>query len=351
MNAFILGQILEWCYTSTLDFESLSLPDVMVVLKASQAFDIPHLTLICEHYIRSELTVDSSFVILKQAVLLDMADIKAIATEFAHSKWGLFASNKAGMGIIGIELFQELTISMTQRNASTDGKAKSPRESTVKDQLAADFEAVYREARFVDGEFVVPSQEGGEPTIFKFHKAVLAGWGKPFFNLISLSRTKQFTLEGLGEAAVRDLLEFIYFGKTNLDPVGACQTIEHAMNQYSLHDMREAASTSIAKGINGSNAIPILRMTYLPQCKHRTMVKLREKVLQFICENFKEVPIHTLRDIEHSHFEHHLMADVLDAYYYYENPQALKGSQGGQEGSPVTPSRSSLPHGHDAIKK
>jgi len=268
--------------------------------------------------------VATSFIIIKQAVELEMEDMKTLATDFAHNKWGQFAANKEGMAIIGIELFQELTISMTQRNAAGGSRASVMTERSVKDTLLSDFETVYRDGRFVDGEFLVPpAKDGEEPTVFKFHKAILAAYCKPFYNMICMStKVKQFTLEGLNKEAVRDLLEFIYFNKQSLDPVGSCQIIEHAMNQYSLHDIRDTASDSISRGITRDNAIPILRLTYLPQCKHRTMVNLRENALDFICENWKEVDIPSLREIEHSHFDHHLMADVLDAYFFHENPAA-----------------------------
>ena len=314
MNSFVLTQFLEWCYTSTLDFKSLTIPDVMVVLKASQQFGIPHLEFICEQYIRSELTVDTSFVILKQASLLQMDDIKALATNFAHEKWGQFAVHKGGMDIIGIEIFQELTIAMNQRQGGNPVNVKKL--AHVKDSLVEDFKVIYNESRFSDAEMVVDDKR------YNFHKAILAAYSKQFFGLITQTKGKEFTLEGLHSDAVNDLLEFIYFKKKKLDPVGAVEIIEHAMNQFALHDIREIASDSISEGINCNNAVPILRLTYLPQCKHRSMVKLRENVLEFMCENFKSVPIPSLRDLEHSNFGHHLMADVLDAFFYRENPNA-----------------------------
>jgi len=327
VNLFIMTQILEWCYTSTLDFDNLTIPDVMVILKASKELDIPHLQFICEQYIRSELSVDSSFVILKQATMLEMEDMKTLATQFAHAKWSQFTQHKGGMEIIGIELFQELTVAMsTQQN---NGRSRSIGGLvTVKDTLVEDFHGVYTDARFVDAEFVVtpPVREDGSqqsPVTFPFHKAILAAYSKPLFNMIAAQpKAKQFVLDGLFGSATSDLLCFIYYGKTDLDPIGACQIVEHAMNKYSLHAIREAASFSIANGITIYNSISILRMTYLPQCKHRSMVKLREAALAFICENYGAVDIPSLRGLEHSHFGLDLMADVLEAYYFYKNPAA-----------------------------
>lgn len=324
INYFIMTRILEWCYTSTLDFEHLSIPDIIVVLKAAAELDIPHLHFICDQYIRSELTVDSSFIILKQASLLKMDDLKNLATQFAYAKWAQFTQHKGGMEIIGIELFQELTIGFTQLNGNgNDRKSVSMGNlKIVPNTLHSDFETIFKQSRFVDAELSNPTTENN----FNFHKAILGAYSKQFFNLISqaTSKTKQFTLEGLGDAAISDLLQFVYFNKTNLDPVGACQIVEHAMSQYSLHAIREAASNSIANGISCDNAISILRMTYLPQCKHRSMVRLRAIVLFFICENFTDVDIPSLRDLEHSHFGNNLMADVLDAFHNYETTDTRK---------------------------
>lgn len=320
INYFIMSQILDWCYTSTLGFSSLSIQDVMVVLKAAQELDIPHLQYICDQYIRSELTVDSSFILLKQATLLEMEDMKTLATQFAFSKWAQFTQHKGGMEIIGIELFQEITIGMTQQQQNFDKRASSMSSlMTVPDTLISDFETIYKQSRFVDAEFVVSDSQ----STFGFHKAILAAYSKPLFNLISQapSKNKQFVLDGLGDSAIPDLLQFIYFGKTNLDPVGAVQIVEHAMSQYSLHSIRDVASNSIGNGIDADNAISILRMTYLPHCKHRSMIRLRNTVLIFICENFTDVDIPSLRDLEHSHFGNNLMADVLDAFYYFGTPK------------------------------
>ena len=318
MNLFILTQIMEWCYTGTLDFKSLSICDVMVIMKAAKALDIPHLEFICDQYIHSELTVDSSFIIIKQAKLLEMNNIKDMAYHFAFDKWSQFAAHKGGMDIIGIEIFQDLTINMNNRA----NLPKPPPMTLVKNELVSDFKTICDDQRFTNGEIVV---EGDESTVFKFHKVILAAYSKPFFNLISTQpKGKSFTLSGLSKDAVSDLLSFIYYGKEDLDPVGSCQIIEHAMTQYSLHDIRETASNSISKGITCDNAVGILRLTYLPQSKHRSMVKLREKVLQFICDNFKKVPIPSIRELEHSNFGHNLMADILETFFYRENPDAKK---------------------------
>jgi len=341
VNSFVITQILDWCYTSTLDFLSLTIPDVMVILKAAQELGIPHLQFICEQYIRSELTIDSSFIILKQAQMLEMQDIKELATQYAHSKWAQFTQHRGGMDIIGLELFQELTVAMSQANGrrqSIDGLA------TVKDTLISDFETIYKEARFVDAEFVVtpPLRDDGtraDVTTFKFHKAIVAAYSKPLFNLISMQpKAKQFTIDGLYGAAISGLLSFIYFGKSDLDPVGACQIVEHAMSQYSLHAIREAASFSIAHGIDTHNAVSILRMTYLPQCKHRSMVKLREVALLFICEHFNSINIPALRNLEHSEFGHNLLADVLECYFYYRHPDKRRDSSDASAASVFSPS-------------
>merc|ERR1712137_606594 len=261
---------------------------------------------------------------LKQATMLEMSDIKELVTQFAHSKWSQFTQHKGGMEIIGLELFQELTVAMSQSNGRKNSISISL--TTVEDTLLSDFQSIYKEARFVDAEFVVtpPTRADGsraDVTTFKFHKAIVAAYSKPLFNLLAAQpKAKQFTLDGLYGAAISGLLEFIYYGKSDLDPIGACQIVEHAMSQYSLHAIREVASFSIANGIDRYNAISILRMTYLPQCKHRSMVKLSEAAIHFICANYASVDILSLRKLEHSHFGHNLMADVLEAYYYYQYP-------------------------------
>jgi len=72
MSHAVLLQVLEWVYTDAIDVESLSILELLQLLKASRLFDAPRLVFLCEYELRRKLTVDSVFTVLKEASQLGM---------------------------------------------------------------------------------------------------------------------------------------------------------------------------------------------------------------------------------------------------------------------------------------
>lgn len=311
LTKFAMYQILDWIYTGSLDFVDLRLVDVMVVLYVAQQLEIPHLVYICEQFIRGELSPESVFVILKQARLLKMNDISELAVAYAHDKWAQVATNRKGMELIGLEMFQELTISMQQKKPIPD--PRPPVENTT----LADFQRVYTERMFTDGEAIFSE---GEPV--KFHRAIVCAYSKPLANLIMQSKSKQTTFEGFDQIGFENLLKSIYYGDNFFDPFGACTIIEFGLVPLGVSELREPALNSLTMGINARSVLPILRVTYLSQAKHRLAVKLRELALQFICENFENVPVGSVKEFLPTDIAHQMMADILEALYFVDNPES-----------------------------
>lgn len=263
------------------------------------------------------MTLDTVFIILKQAVMLKMEDVKATAIKYIHENWGQVATNREGMELIGLEMFQELTISMQTFQASgTQQNTENRRSSIAANQLVvnsliSDFREIYRDRMFTDGEAIF----GDAPPV-KFHRAILAAYSKPLFNIITQSKTKQISFQGLTPVAINDLIQFVYFAKTDLDPLGSCALIEHAISQLGLINLRDHCFNSIANGISLASVLPILRVTYLPHAKHRTTTKLRETLHKFICDHFDQVDIPSIRKLEPSiDVGYEILADLLESLY------------------------------------
>jgi len=319
----ILNQVLEWCYTDILDFSSLEMYPLLELLKISKLLDVDRLCYLCEKEIRQRLSVDSVFIILKNSKELDMKEILELATSFAHQHWPQVCGHKQGMEIIGIELFQELTIGMQHYKPETKKYCSPEALPTVKSTIINDYKEILTECRFSDAELLFPAS--GETV--KFHRAIVAAHSKPLFQLISQNnKSKQYVIEGLDSVAGTDLLQYIYYGDTTIDPIGACRLIECAIMQYALQHMLDDCTRAVSEGITDKSSIDILRITYLPDFQTDTMKDLRKKVLSHICKNFKEIPIPTVRDTKPANIAYQMTADILDTIYKDYSPSSQVNS-------------------------
>jgi len=310
----VLHKILEYCYTGTLPFDTMEIADVLVLLKASLKVDCPRLVYLCERRIREQLTVDSVFFILKKTVELELEDIKKLATSFSHQNWPQFCAHKGGMEIIGIELFQELTIAMQFYKEGEKIDTRPEALKVVPCTVVNDYKEILQESRFADGDFLFPNPDIAEH--LKFHRCIVAAHTKPLLQLITSNKNKQYVVDGISYTATKNLLEYIYFGNTSFHPVGACELIENAVNQFSLQHILDHCVRSISNGITDEHALKILRITYLPNFQTDAMADLRKKVLKHICTSFKNIDIPTVRDTKPPEIAYEMIADILETVFH-----------------------------------
>jgi len=313
MSIAILNRVLEWCYTDTLDFEGMNTTDLLVLLRASTHFEAPRLVYLCSVELRRRLTVDEVFFILKETTRLHMKETKTLATSFAHQNWPQFCAHKGGTEIIGIELFQEITVAMQFYKPEEKIDTTPEALKFVPSTIVNDFREILKEGRFSDADFVF--KDVGES--MRFHRAIVAAHSRPLFQLISANnKVKQFVLDGLSPVAVRDLLEYIYYSDADFDPLGACQMVEYAVTQFALQHMLDDCIESISDGITVDGSLPILRVTYLPNFEQNpAMRELREKALNQICRHFKNTAIPDLRGIQPPSIAYAMTADILDKVF------------------------------------
>lgn len=283
-------------------------------MKAVSKISCPRLLYLLEMRFREELNVDSVFHILKKTTELGLEEEKKVCTSFAHQNWPQFCANKAGMEIIGIELFQEITVAMQFYKEEDKIDARPEALPIVPCTIVGDFKSIFREANYAEGEFIFPGEEGAKS--LKFHRCIVAAHTKPLHHFISSGKNKQYTIEGLSYSAVRDILKYIYYGEENFDPVAACEIVENGITQFSLQHLLDGCVKAISNGIHQESALKILRLTYLPAFQTETMDFLRAKVLDFVCANFKMIDVPSVRDMKPADIAHEMNADILGAIYY-----------------------------------
>ena len=287
-------------------------------MRSAATLDCPRLVFLCEKRIREILTVDSVFNIIKLAHELGLEDVKKLATSFAHQNWPQFCAHKGGIDIIGIELFQELTIAMQFYKEEEKINTSPEALPVVPCTVVQDYKDILKDARFADGDFLFPNPDVAEN--IKFHRCIVAAHTKPLFQLITSNKSKQYVIDGLSYVATKDLLEFIYFGDTKFDPVGACKLIENAVTQFALQHILDHCIHSISTGISDNSSLDILRITYLPNFQTPAMADLRTQVLKHVSLNFKNIDIPAVRTLKPTEIAYEMLADILDQIYY-DSPQ------------------------------
>lgn len=308
MSKFTLMQILEWCYTGEIDLEALTLQDVQVLLFATdpQHLNIPHLDWMCHEYIRSNLNNDTVFPILKQAECIGLGRIKDVALVHCSRNWGQVITNTKGSEILGLSLFHELTITVQQMKAS-DLEKKDEQKSPPPNTLHSDFAQILSNQSYCDGEFTA----GSEP--IRYHKAILGAHSKPLLALLK-QKSKNISFPGMDGAAFYNLLEFVYFGKLELDALACVKLLEFAVSQLELEHLRPHAISSVANGITVHTCLPILRITYLPYLETKSE-SLRKAAIKCVCENFTRIDVHSIRTMDTTKIGFNMMADILEALY------------------------------------
>ena len=294
------------------------------MIRAATKLQAERLHFLCERVLRSRMTVQSVFTILKESKRLEIDDIKDLGTSFAHQNWSQFCADKPGMEIIGIELFQELTVAMQFYKPENKKDLSVEALKVVPSTVVADFKAILEEAKYADGDFIFPNPDVAEN--IKFNCAIVAAHTKPLFQLMSSNKSKQFIIEGLSYRSTKDLLEYIYFGDVNFDAIGACKLIEYTINQYALQHVLGDCITSIFSGITDKSALDILRVTYLPNFQTATMQELREKVLEHICRDFKDIDIPVVRSVKPKDIAFEMLADILDSIH--QSPSKVVSARG-----------------------
>ena len=305
------------------DFPKLTDKEILFLVAASRFFKLTRLAYLCERWLREHMTIESVFHLLKEATDLKEDRIKGFCLQFALGHYNEFISNKDGIYILGIELFQEVV-------AAFQSNPTPPQEMRAEDHpdtLLQDFKRLYDAMPYSDITFDVRGE------LIRCHKSILAAHSDAFVNTIF----KDESLVRLTPAAFHSMLRFTYYGEDQVEPLPACELVDFS-RKYKLPSLLRICEDKIRCSVALDTVLPILAIAYLPADGKQDLVEeLKGKCFPFILEHLSQV------DLSMIMASHPLL--VLDLLF--ELQTAWKAGRHGL-GSAKLPAEFSLGGGGDA---
>lgn len=285
----IMQQVLDWVYTGKLDFVHLQLTELMKIMQAAQQIPIPALENLVGSHLRNDLGMHNVFPFLKASHQLEIQDLKEFCIDFCLRNWQTVSGNKEGLSVVGLELFQELTVA----NAAGRVPDEFVPEPTPPNTVASDFRKIHKLMHFADAVAQFP--DGTVP----FHRHIVAAASDRLRELClkeSVKKMAQMQIPDLSADSFRGLLELIYFGDTTMSHVAACHLLEHAVTKYNMPHVGIRCEKIITAGFDHTNVLEVLKITYLPEYVNELgFTVIRHNALLYIRENFSAVNIPHLR--------------------------------------------------------
>ena len=327
----ILTQILDFIYTGSIEYSNLSIPDILHILHAAMLIKIPSIVWSSEYYLLTHLGLHNIYLMLKTANELQLKTVKNFCVNYAHSKWSEFAGNKAGLEVLGIDLFQDLTVTLQQRKEfSVSSMTDEPPNTFIEDM-----KKIYEQMMCPDAvvEFEITEQPNNVnnnsnnnnaansknstpiPTEkISFHRSFLAA-NEEKFHLFFLEKKdhKPFHFPNVSPTAFKALLKFVYYGAVEIDVICACEILENLIEKFDLSKFRTQLEDVLKKEVTIDNVLRVLKLTYLPMNEGRVHLTttLRNNCLELICDNFAEIDIPSVRKMQPVE----IAFDLLDAMH------------------------------------
>lgn len=318
----LFQNILDYMYSGNLEFVHLDLEKIIQVYSASLKLRYESLSEFCLAHIESTIGVHNVFLILKFSDEYKLDDVKKFAFNFCFNNWQTVSASKEGLAIIGLSLFQEMTIQKAGMQTTPPLLDPiSPPENTV----VADFQKIRSLMHFADAVSVFGN------LIIPYHRCVLAAASQKFLAMFlkeSVSSKKKlahYNFDSISGGAFKGLIDLVYSGTTNISPNEACELLEHIAVPFELHSVREDCEALICKEelIDETNVMNILRISYLKMSEGRAhlTINARNFCLSYIVSHFRDIDLTNLKrfdpatawellDLLHSRFKKHDIAGL-----------------------------------------
>lgn len=293
-SASTMHKVLEFLYTGMVEFPKLSDKDVIALGKAARQLKLVRLNYLCERWLIQNLTVEGAFHLLKAVTDAQEERLKGFCVKFALSHYNEFISNKDGIYILGLELFQEVVAAFQQSNQDSFPKETDP--ATVPDTLLADFKKMYDNMPYADMTVILGSD------MIRLHKAVLASHSEP---LAAAAFREAETELRISANAFNSMLKFCYYGYDQVDPLPACELVG-LCRKYNLLELGEVCEKIVRKSVNKTTVMKILAVSYLPGGKQDLIDDLRSQCIPFILQNLDDINFAAIRT-----FSPMLIVDLL----------------------------------------
>jgi hypothetical protein len=294
LTSQILVSLLDYVYSDNLDFPKFTISELLHTLLAAKFIgSLSRLVWLCERFLYGNLGFHNVYEMLKVSHELQLTSVKNFCVAFAHSKWAEFSSNRGGLEILGLDLFQDLTVMLhaQKKQADTSYLDQAAPASTY----VEDLKLLYEKMEFTDA-----TAEFADGVVIKFHRALFATHEPKFLELFMERKDshKPFKFP-ISAESFTFMQQFIYYGSCSISVSCACEVIEEMVEKFSLEKFRDRCEHEIATDINTNIVLRSLRLTYLPlnQPRVRLVTTVRENCLNFVADNFTLVDVPSIRQI------------------------------------------------------
>mmetsp|Transcript_12918 Transcript_12918/g.32957 ORF Transcript_12918/g.32957 Transcript_12918/m.32957 type:complete len:464 (-) Transcript_12918:247-1638(-) len=310
-NVTVFQQLLKYLYEDVVDFDNLSLTQILELDYAATNYEIKGLIELCEATLFSFLTLETVYGIMKGANDKNLENVKRLCMDFALRHYKVFVKNKVSViETLKVDLFQQVVerhVDLEPDFEKTDPLKPAPFVST----LIKDFTSIYSKAENTDAVITVKGER------IPFHKAIVFP-SCPMLASLLFSHGDSSELPGddkISSAAFKSFLSFQYYGDAAIAPDRACELLPFCQ-KYKLDDLRgvcEGIITKPSSVLTSKTCLDILQTSYLPYNRTRdTFTQVRVESMDFVVKNFTEIDFTALLKMVPFGFE--MAADIVIAY-------------------------------------
>mmetsp|Transcript_632 Transcript_632/g.1061 ORF Transcript_632/g.1061 Transcript_632/m.1061 type:complete len:516 (-) Transcript_632:39-1586(-) len=312
--------ILRYLYADDIQFETLSGRQALDLCIAAHEFDLPRLIRLCQDHLKKAISLDNVHSLLKVAHDTKQDKVRSMCVLFASKNRKEFIGNKAAVGEIGVELFQDVMASLMAPDEDDDQEKEPPARTIV-----ADFKKLYTDVDVgaFPGDAVVQLKGHDIP----FHKA--------FFAALSKSLSQSFQPCANGDENVTDImkvkpclssaesfravLKYIYYGDiSGLSVMIACEVQEFAKS-HGMTELQNICEYIMAVTITTESCMSIMKVVFNPgNLKRPELRNTRKDSLTFFRENLTQISLSTGDLLENGPI---VMAEIILAWQIAERAE------------------------------
>lgn len=319
MNKDALQLTLNYIYADNVNVNEIEPMRVMHLAMAARTFELTRLLRLCEVRLRSCLTMDNVFELLKVAHENREKVIRDFCMDFAHRHIKEFVSHKEKLKELGMELMQEIIdISLDNYIEKPETEIPIPDSSLLHDFRTL-WEATDKGDEWSDAFVMIGTHK------INFHKALFAAHAKAFAAVLPPSGQGDDVTELLNLAAPAKgkgdprapvfrlepetfavLVKYIYFGHTAIEPLLACN-LAPFLPRFQLTSLQQVCQHTISTNIKPDTVLNILKVAYMPEYADRDDIKtIKGEALTFCAKNGKHIQLEPLL-----HMDQNIAVDIL----------------------------------------
>jgi len=285
-NPAIVMRVLEYLYTGTVAFPTMSPDAIMELNKAAKHFNLKGLSFLCEDFFQQNLSMTNIFNVLTVAHRLNEPTVKSFCKFYAIEHFNEIVTNTEGLHVLGIDLFQEVVTAYLTFQA-TGSLSKVQLGDAPPNTIIHDLERMYKMMPYADFKFIIEGEE------LPCHKAVLGGVSERFKSVMT---TNSMVLSGVSGVAFKSMLKYIYYGYDEIDPLPACELVAFS-RQYGLMDLLTLCENKIRNSIEKDTVLGILEVAYQPEMasKQELVEELKSKIFPYVASNFTDIDLSSMR--------------------------------------------------------